>query len=269
MSFFASLKALVTPVSNVQTILSDGDDYLSAPQGSIFYECIPIPEGPGVAQIKSILEVLPPLDLKTGPWVAGGAPRRLLQSKDLGEGDIDFFFPNKKSWEEYVKALSGYEVVIETKRATTFLVNGLKVQMIKRRYYETLETIFMDFDFSACQVATDGNHIACTKQAHIDITDNILRFASQGKIAKNTLVQRMAKYVGHGFIPESGLFELIVKSGLDYVSAWSIFEGNDVAIYDENDGTTMEDEDNISVESMDAGVMRTIARKLGLEEQNV
>ena len=59
----------------------------------------------------------------------------------------------------------------------------------------------------------------------------------------------------------------MVKSGLDYVSAYVIFEGNDVAVYDPNDGDMVEDE--IPTEALDAGVMRTIARQLGLEIENV
>jgi hypothetical protein len=269
MSFFASLKALVIPVNNVQTILSDDDEYLSAPQGSIFYECVPIPDGPGVAQIKGILEALPPLSLKFGPWIAGGAPRRLLQGLSLEDGDVDLFFKDKKSWETFTAALEGYELVIETKRAKTFLVNGFKVQMINRKFYDCLETVFKDFDFSVCQVATDGQFIACTKQAHIDVMDGLLRFAPQGTIAKRTLIQRMTKYVGHGFVPEPGLFELIVKSGLDYVSAYDIFDRNDVSVYDINDGEMIEDEESIATDQMNEGVMRTIARRLGLEKQNV
>lgn len=248
-------------------IFSLDDDFVPTPSGNVFYETMPIPSGPGVQQLRDVLAVLPPLDLKRGPWICGGAARRLFQGESLEDGDIDFFFKTKASWDEFVKVLDGFELVIKTERANTYLVNGQKVQLIRRKFHLQLEEVFKDFDFSVCQIATDGNVLAATKQAHMDITDGLIRFAPGGTIAKHTLVQRMTKYVGYGFVPEPGLFELIVKSGLDYVSAYTIFEGNDVSVYDPNDGDMIEDE--IPTEALDAGVMRTIARQLGLEIEHV
>lgn len=268
MSFFASLKALVAVQSQPFSAISDdGDDYIKPPSGSIFYERLPMPEGPGVEQIKMIADILPPMDLKKGPWIAGGAARRLLQGESLEKGDIDLFFKDFKSWKHFCDTLEGYELVIKTQRATTFLVHGFKVQCIKRQFYATLEEVFKDFDFSVCQVATDGFELGATKQAHLDVTDQVLRFAPGGKIAKHTLVQRLSKYVNHGMLPEPGLFELVVKSGLDYTSAYSIFSDTEAAIYDENEGAVVEE--MIPTESLDDGVLRTIARQLGLEKTDV
>lgn len=250
--------------------VSEEDDCFrfEPPIQSNFFECHILPEGEGVAQIQSLLAILPEVSFKEGPWISGGAPRRLLQGRTLEEGDIDFFFKTKEQWAEFTKALEPYELIIETKRAKTFNVNGLKVQMINRKYYENLESVFKDFDFSVCQVATDGVRVAHTRQAKLDVDAQLIRFAPQGSVAKHTLVQRVSKYVGHGFMPEPGLFELIVKSGLDYVSAWSIFEGAEVAIYDEQDGSSTEGEEILSVSEVDEAVMRDCARRLGLEITN-
>lgn len=250
-----------------QTMVIDmGDDFITPPSGSLFYELVTIPSGPGVEELKSVLEVLPPLSLKEGPWVAGGCARRLLQGQSLKRGDIDLFFKSDKSWRKFCDALEKHELVVKTNRATTFLVNGLKVQCIRRKYYLTLEEVFKDFDFSVCQVATDGKYLAVTKQANLDIAKQILRFAPCGTIAKSTLVQRMSKYVNYGFIPEPGLFELIVKSGLDYVSAYSIFSDVEMAIYDEFNGEEIEE--IIPVEGIDEEILRSIAQNLGLEIPN-
>ena len=264
MSFFGTLVRVFS--SSLQAVEED-DDVLPSPPGNTFYETMPIPSGPGVAELNGVLSVLPPVDLKHGPWICGGAARRLLQGMSLKDGDVDLFFKNKASWETFVKAMEPFELVIKTERANTYLVNGIKVQLIRRKFHLQLEDVFKDFDFSVCQIATDGHVLAATKQAHLDITDGLIRFAPAGTVAKHTLVQRMVKYVGYGFVPEPGLYELMVKSGLDYVSAYVIFEGNDVAVYDPNDGDMVEDE--IPTEALDAGVMRTIARQLGLEVENV
>lgn len=249
------------------TIFSDDGDFVTPPSGSLFFEVLPIPDGPGVEQITSIASLLPHLDFKNGPWIAGGSARRLLQGESLNAGDIDIFFKDYKSWKRFCDSLEQYEVIIKTTRATTYNVKGFKVQCIKRKYYMTLEEVFKDFDFSVCQIATDGRNLACTKQAHLDITDQVLRLAPCGTIAKHTLVQRLAKYVNHGLLPEPGLFELVVKSGLDYTSAYSIFSDTEAAIYDENDGSV--EEEIIPVEALNDGVLRTIARRLGLEKIDV
>jgi len=243
------------------------EDLVPTPSGSLFYELIPVPKGPGVEEIQNIIGLMPPLDIKTGPWIAGGAARRLLRGDSLKGGDIDLFFKDQRSWKKFCKALDDYELIVETKRAKTFRVNGFQVQCINRIFYLSLEEVFKDFDFSVCQIATDGFQIAATKQAQLDIKDDILRLAPNGKAAKHSLVQRMIKYVGHGLTPEPGLFELIIKGGLDYISAYQIFENNDVAIYDEDTGECVEE--IIPTDELDASVMRTIARQLGLEVQNV
>lgn len=266
MSIFNLLAKAQPTFSSVH--LSECDDFFrfEPPKESMFHEVIDMPDGPGVQQLKGVLDLLPEVSLRHGPWICGGAPRRLFQGKSLEEGDIDFFFRDSKSWLEFTKALEDHELIIATKRAKTYNVNGLKVQMINRQHYESLDKVFQDFDFSVCQIATDGKNLACTKQGQRDIQDGLIRFAPQGTVAKHTLVQRMAKYVGHGFVPEPGLFELIVKSGMDYVSAWSIFEGAEVAIYNETDGAS-EEEEVLSVSEIDEATMRECAKRLGLERK--
>jgi hypothetical protein len=265
MSIFGILRQAVAAATSPRlSILDEDDDFLRPPQGSLFYEIIPIPEGPGVRQIKMLCDILPPMDIENGPWIAGGAARRLLQGQGLESGDVDLFFKDSRSWKQFCNVLSGFELVIKTKRASTYLVHGIKVQCIKRKFYLGLEFVFKDFDFSACQIATNGENLACTKQAHLDIVDQVLRLAPQGTIAKSTLVQRMSKYVAYGMLPEPGLFELIVKSGLDYVNAFDIFKTSEVSIYDPEVGEMVQE--TLPSGDLDAGVMRTIARQLGLEK---
>lgn len=44
-----------------------------------------------------VLNHLPPIDLVTGPWIAGGSARRLWMNQDWRVGDIDVFFPDDLS----------------------------------------------------------------------------------------------------------------------------------------------------------------------------
>lgn len=264
MNIFKHLKPLVSMITLKH---NPGSDFIDAPPGDSHYEIIPIPNGPGMKQLESITKVIPPLCLKNGPWIAGGAARRLLLGERLDSGDIDLFFSDYKSWNHCCESLSGYRVIIKTKRATTYDVNGFKVQCIRRNFYKSLINLFQDFDFSACQIATDGRNFSCAEQTRLDILNQVLRFAPGGTIAKHTLIQRMSKYVNHGLIPEPGMFELVVKSGLDYTSAYNIFSDTESAIYDENQDSV--EEEIIPVEELNDIVLRSIARKLGLEKIDV
>ena len=46
----------------------------------------------------SLCQMLPPLSLQDGPWIAGGAARKLWEHKTWITGDVDVFF---KDWEQF------------------------------------------------------------------------------------------------------------------------------------------------------------------------
>lgn len=173
-----------------------------------------MPEGPGLAEMEKILEILPPLSMKHGPWLAGGAVRRLLQGRSIADGDMDFFFTSKAEWQKFFNALQGFEVVHKSDAAITYMVDGIKVQFIKRLFYDNLDKLFGDFDFTACQVATDGKSIAYGPDSVGDIAANVLRFATVGRITKKTVMGRFLKYLNHGFMPSEEVFSKMVEHGL-------------------------------------------------------
>lgn len=173
-----------------------------------------LPEGPGLEEMEKILDILPPLSLKHGPWLAGGAVRRLVQGKSIADGDMDFFFTSKAEWQKFYNALRDFEVLHKSEAATTYMVEGIKVQLIKRLFYDNLDKLFADFDFSACQVATDGKALAHGPDAVQDINNNVLRFAAVGRITKKTVMGRFLKYLNHGFMPDNEVFGKMVKHGL-------------------------------------------------------
>ncbi len=240
------------------------EDLIPHDNTNLFYTVIDIPEGPGVEKLNWILEQLPPLDLKAGPWVAGGAARRLLEGQPLEGGDVDIFFSCRKSFKIFCQHLESYQLVISTERAKTFMVQGIKVQAICRQTYITVEDLFKDFDFSVCQIATDGKKIAISNQGHRDMKERVLRFAPGGKVARQTVIKRMTKYLAYGFIPEPGLYETMVNSGLLGVSSYSIFEGSeaDSSNYDIPEG---EELPPVDVEEANAEFLRDAALRLGIE----
>jgi hypothetical protein len=52
-----------------------------------------------------VLNHLPPIDLVTGPWIAGGSARRLWLNQDWRVGDIDVFFSDDLSRRMWYKKL--------------------------------------------------------------------------------------------------------------------------------------------------------------------
>jgi hypothetical protein len=50
------------------------------------------------SEFQALVSQLPPLDLHHGPWIAGGAARKLWEGKPWVGGDVDVFF---SSWEQF------------------------------------------------------------------------------------------------------------------------------------------------------------------------
>ena len=231
-----------------------------------FYEYHEIPDSQARGELYRLQKLLPyKLHLIDGPWIAGGCARRLLQEKSILDGDIDLFFPAWRVWHKWDKALEEQEVIMKTSRAHTYMIDGFKVQIIKRKSYQQLRDLFQDFDFSACQIATDGNRIACTRSAYRDIKNNVLDYATQGRVTGSTILGRMIKYINHGFIPSPEMFSHIVDSGLDDFGHRSIFSTPDglgeSSVYDLDDETP---ENDIAADEMDSTILRSVAQRMGL-----
>jgi hypothetical protein len=233
----------------------------------LFYEIGEIPPSPDLETLKEILAELPEMNLVTGPWIAGGAARRLLQGSSLQDGgaDVDFFFPTQQSWRAFDAILKKYPVIHESSRATLYDVKGLKIQIIQRRFYDTINEVFRDFDFAVCQIATDGKNLAYTKQAYENITTGTLSMAIQGIVSSSTMISRMTKYINYGFLPVPGLHAELVKNGLANIGPWHIFEQQE-SYYDSD--TDAEDTEYVETKDMNSEFLRKIAKKLGLDIVN-
>lgn len=54
---------------------------------------------------REMLSQLPALDWESGPWIAGGSARKLLQGKDWRSGDVDVFFSSVDQMRSYASQL--------------------------------------------------------------------------------------------------------------------------------------------------------------------
>lgn len=193
-------------------------------------------EGPGLDSLKPVLDMLPPLNIISGPCIAGGAARRVYQGLPLQDADIDVFFFSYSQLAEAKKFLleRGANLKHESKAAWSFTVPvqdiEYKIQLIRRRTYGNSEDLIKDFDFTVCQIVTDGEHFIHAKETFPDIDEKKLRLAPEGRVAPVNIARRAVKYLNYGFTPVDGVMEKVISEGLKAVS-YSDVEGS--TAYDE------------------------------------
>lgn len=97
------------------------------------------------------------LNKETGPWLCGGAVRRLFDGTP-GEHDWDLFFLDEKTLKAWVQKVQP-EKLFETNFAISYEIpyrkERLKVQAIKF-YAGSLKEAIQKFDFTCCQFGYDG-----------------------------------------------------------------------------------------------------------------
>jgi hypothetical protein len=157
-------------------------------------------------------------------WIGGGTPLNWYLGRPC-DSDIDLFFrgqrvfdrlndkltshyeQNHKSWiwtpnqkwsvsERYVtdNAVS-YELV--SRSSAEAVGRNYKVQLIKRQFYETTESVIDDFDITVCQIVTDGKRVWTGEHFARDVADRRLRFH---KLTPGS-AKRLVKYWVYGYQP--------------------------------------------------------------------
>lgn len=170
--------------------------------------------------MQSILAVLPPLHMFDGPWIAGGAVRRIIEGESLTKGDIDIFFGSSFGethlWDAAL-AKVGTEI-FKSAYATTYEVpigdNLYRIQLIKRKGYSSVMALFRDFDFTICQMAYDGKNITASTQGLLDLAARKLATSDHGRTTKSNLLNRTFKYIRFGFMPGPGFLEKVARTCL-------------------------------------------------------
>lgn len=171
------------------------------------------------------LDRLPSLSA-TGPWLAGGAVRRLITRKPQ-DSDFDFFFRDEAQFDEFCKAIekAGGFRTSESDFNVSFCVPAvkakpigddefspggpeLKVQAIRIGFFDSLESVLESFDFSLCQCGFDGSLLAFGQWTLFDLARNKL---VPGRIQYGaSSLRRVIKYTRQGFtICGGGLAEML------------------------------------------------------------
>lgn len=177
------------------------------------------------------------LDHNQGPWLCGGAVRKVFFGQDWTKGDCDIFFSSKRQLDFYKKSLyfryckqiethnkensSGFfnklkpsnlkrlkdQSELTSQNSTTFPTeyttsHGIKVeiamQLIHNGFYQDIQQVFDKFDLVNCYWAFDGTNIITTQTAIDACYEN--KLVDNEKI--DLSVDRFMKYmVNYGFIP--------------------------------------------------------------------
>jgi hypothetical protein len=155
-------------------------------------------------------------DLEHGPWIAGGACLRWWQGQPVGESDIDVFCANREQAEaviERIKEYGRWTRKFDSDNATTLSYwskdNNRKtwtIQIIKRRYYKSLQEVIDSFDMTVCEIGTGGNHWLLNKMTARDIRERNLRLKMP---LQPDALKRVVKYWTYGYRPVDGLLESV------------------------------------------------------------
>jgi hypothetical protein len=149
-------------------------------------------------------------NLKTGPWIAGGAALRWYQDMPVGESDIDVFCNNLQQANDLIKKVKGYSgafIKFESDNATTIRVsppnsNSWTIQIIKKRFFNNLKEVIDNFDISVCQIGTCGSDWILGNETAKDIRERNLRMAFP---LQPDAPKRLTKYWIYGYRPVPGL----------------------------------------------------------------
>jgi hypothetical protein len=165
-----------------------------------------------ITEMEYLIDVLPKLS-EDGPWIAGGS---LLRTK-IGLSittDVDIFFKSEQQLYEYkIKLQLDYEgkrFTYLTDSDSTYAKNVFikymdrkyKLQLIKRKFYDSPCKLLDDFDINICQLAYDGKSLYVEENAIQSIEDKTFYL---NKISNGaSIMSRCMKYASLGFrLPQS------------------------------------------------------------------
>lgn len=170
-------------------------------------------------------------DLKSGPWIAGGAPLRWYQNQPVGENDIDVFCASAKQAAGIIEDIKGYgrfSVKFESENASTLEYwtkedynKRWTIQIITRRYFSSLEDVINSFDITVCEVGTAGNEWQLGPFTARDIRERNLRFKMP---LQPDALKRLIKYWAYGYRPVSGTIEAVQNNP---IAKWQFSETED------------------------------------------
>jgi hypothetical protein len=169
-----------------------------------------------------------------GPWIAGGSVLAWYQGQPVGQSDIDVFCKTKEqanalvekikqttksSTDSFFTDLITTSVVYQSDNATTLRMYNptdstisWAVQVIHKRYFDSLQEVINSFDLTVSQIGTDGTEYLLNDNVALHIKNKELHFREP---FQPDIVKRLVKYWSYGYEPDPELINKIVSSETD------------------------------------------------------
>lgn len=177
-----------------------------------------------ITEMEYLVDILPPFT-EDGPWIAGGSLLRTKMGLPMIT-DIDIFFKSEEQYSNYyAKLKSGYDgkqfsyvTDSDSKFAKNVFIKYMdrnyKLQLIKRKFYDSPCKVLDDFDINICQLAYDGTSLYVEQNAINSIEERTfyLNKISNGANVMSRCMKyaRLGFYLSHSEINK--FFETITKN---------------------------------------------------------
>jgi len=177
-------------------------------------------------QVKELVDELTVLNIKTGPWIAGGFVRRILDGSYVLKGDVDIF-GTKEQLEEIIGKIDNTCYYICTKASSYGLKyieseSGIEINLITGMPVESVEELFEVniTDFRINRLATDLHYFVTGEGTLTDLSQKELVFpetANKDKYDKEeqwdlpTLMLRTGKFMAMGYTMSKEVKEEILR----------------------------------------------------------
>lgn len=159
------------------------------------------------------------LDIVEGPWLAGGAVLSWYNNEPVGLGDFDIFFKDLRQFDEMFGRLmrSHATIVYTSENALTLHLtiddDVKRIQLIRKRYFQSATDVLSQFDFTVCQLVTDGWNIGAGDKTYEHIKEKKIALANP---ASRAIIKRIIKYTSYGYNPDRELIQTIIDNPDDY-----------------------------------------------------
>lgn len=150
------------------------------------------------------------LDMENGPWLAGGAVRKLYFKEMIGNSDWDIWFSSMNQYQNTLSKIENLRIADlkhTSSNAKTFQLDGHKVQLINRNFYPSVQELLNSFDMTICQFATDGAKFKVGDESIQDCQNKIIRIRKN--IINPGIMKRITKYIVYGFYPTQEILNQI------------------------------------------------------------
>lgn len=156
-----------------------------------------------------------------GPWIAGGAALQWYQGRPLELHDIDVFCADPEQADQLCQRLAPHcSVNFQSNNATTYgldISTGITdltakrwtVQVIKRKYFDSVQDVVNSFDITVCQIGMNGHEWVLGTAAAQDIRQQNLRMTLP---LLPDAAKRLTKYWSYGYRPVPGLLNAIAQN---------------------------------------------------------